>query len=206
MQSPWMFGAPCKQTDDLGIPEPDPTWTCGLEITGNFNCPAGAHFSTCYHYICTIYTLAPKPYNPKPSSGGRLLAGLSLRLICKRTLASFGRRIVTISILLHAYPSQMPWLAAGGILSTVPTVDWVCLDLARPKRGMILASFTCSLSADAPCLLTGKAFRLLLLSSISLYTYPGHSRLKCVAAAVLRHPSSSARPHFVRASPRLCQV
>ncbi len=31
------------------------------------------------------------------------------------------------------------------------------MDLASPKRGRILAAFSCSLSADAPCLLAGMA-------------------------------------------------
>lgn len=41
LQSPWLFGSVCRQSDTVGIPEFQPVWTCGLEVTGNFNCPAG---------------------------------------------------------------------------------------------------------------------------------------------------------------------
>ncbi len=34
-----------------------------------------------------------------------------------------------------------------------------CLDLASPSRGRLAAAFDCSLSADAPCLLAGKAVK-----------------------------------------------
>ena len=30
--------------------------------------------------------------------------------------------------------------------------DWILLDLASQQKGGIVAAFTCSLSADAPCL------------------------------------------------------
>ena len=41
LQSPWLFGSVCKQSDTVGIPQIQPVWTCGIEVTGNFNCPAG---------------------------------------------------------------------------------------------------------------------------------------------------------------------
>lgn len=41
LQSPWLFGSVCRQSDTVGIPDIQPVWTCGIEVTGNFNCPAG---------------------------------------------------------------------------------------------------------------------------------------------------------------------
>ena len=43
------------------------------------------------------------------------------------------------------------------MLGIVPTVDWVLLGSGKSKKGYNLAASTWSLSADAPCLLAGKA-------------------------------------------------
>ena len=44
------------------------------------------------------------------------------------------------------------WRGAVQTLSTVPTVDWVSLDLASPTRGRNLAALLAACLQDAPCL------------------------------------------------------
>lgn len=41
VQSPFLYGSVCKQSDTVLVPDTQPLWTCGLEVIGNFSCPAG---------------------------------------------------------------------------------------------------------------------------------------------------------------------
>jgi hypothetical protein len=66
VQSPWLFGAVCKQSDTVGTPALTPVWTCGLEVTGNFNCPAGETLSL----FQSIFFL--KAFHTKMTLGVRL--------------------------------------------------------------------------------------------------------------------------------------
>ena len=45
-QTPFLYGSPCQQTYLLSLPTIDPLWTCGLRVSGNFTCPAGANHKT----------------------------------------------------------------------------------------------------------------------------------------------------------------
>jgi hypothetical protein len=61
----------------------------------------------------------------------------------------------------HIYLEEeyWPWLGRGGIKHRAPCLRLTgsCLYLASPTWGRILAAFSWSSSAEAPCLLAGKA-------------------------------------------------
>ncbi|EIE26110.1 hypothetical protein COCSUDRAFT_61106 [Coccomyxa subellipsoidea C-169] len=75
VNSPWLFGSPCKQTDNVGIPAPQPVWTCGLEINGNFNCPAGGTFAAGKASLSGVLPLLDIPILPVSSPQERTVAG-----------------------------------------------------------------------------------------------------------------------------------
>ncbi|KAK9915824.1 hypothetical protein WJX75_004569 [Coccomyxa subellipsoidea] len=75
VNSPWLFGAVCKQSDTVGTPALTPVWTCGLEVTGNFNCPAGGTFAAGKASLSGVLPLINIPVLPRNSPQERLVAG-----------------------------------------------------------------------------------------------------------------------------------
>ncbi|BDA44395.1 hypothetical protein COCOBI_05-5790 [Coccomyxa sp. Obi] len=73
--SPWLFGSVCRQSDMVSIPEIEPLWTCGLEVTGNFNCPAGGTFAAGMASISGVLPLLNIPVLPRNSPQERVVAG-----------------------------------------------------------------------------------------------------------------------------------
>ncbi|CAL8470358.1 g9900 [Coccomyxa elongata] len=73
--SPWLFGSVCRQSDSVSIPEIEPVWTCGLEVTGNFNCPAGGTFAAGKASLSGVLPLLNIPVLPENSPQERVVAG-----------------------------------------------------------------------------------------------------------------------------------
>jgi hypothetical protein len=99
------------------------------------------------------------PWSERASGDSRLHSMRKRSASSSSSQASVGRGNPGWSACIHMSTSYIMHQLAGAVklLSTTPTLDWVLFGSDESNKVRILAAFTCSLSADVPCLLATKA-------------------------------------------------